>query len=229
MPDVDFVMGCGDPPCAALPSPQRGRRRRLSEGLALTQLPRSDRASGATTRAFGDDGGGVDRGGSKSSQAAPSSQGAQQRLVDDFGTLLPLLSDAVAADDADAAAADATGGGRDDGESNGAARQRQQGPTPGGYAGGRDLQRWGSEAGRLRGRRLAGRKAKPPAWPLPMFSYDTAESHSDIPFPDFSYWGHEQDRLWGESPCRHHASYNTVHVSHFKDTMHTVHRVMLVT
>ena len=31
----------------------------------------------------------------------------------------------------------------------------------------------------------------------PIFGYTTAEGFADVPFPDFSYWGHEHGRLVG--------------------------------
>jgi len=32
----------------------------------------------------------------------------------------------------------------------------------------------------------------------PIFGYTTGEGFTDVPFPDFSYWGHEHGRLIGE-------------------------------
>ena len=197
-------MGCGDAPCAALPAPRRGRRRRLSEALLHARPPHSNRTSVEKRTAFGDNSSGGRDGGRKNAQGAPRGQGNQLRLVDDFGTLLPEQNDSAAA----GTAASGTGGGCDGRQGGGAAQRRQQGRNPGRDGGCAALQSWGGGAGGPRGRQLAGRKAKPPAWPLPMFSYDTSESHSDIPFPDFSYWGHEQDRLWGQSCRRHHASHH---------------------
>ena len=31
----------------------------------------------------------------------------------------------------------------------------------------------------------------------PIFGYTTTENFTDIPFPDFSYWGHEHGRIGG--------------------------------
>ena len=31
----------------------------------------------------------------------------------------------------------------------------------------------------------------------PIFGYTTAAGFTDVPFPDFSYWGHEHGRLVG--------------------------------
>lgn len=31
----------------------------------------------------------------------------------------------------------------------------------------------------------------------PIFGYTTAAGYADVPFPDFSYWGHEHGRLVG--------------------------------
>lgn len=36
-----------------------------------------------------------------------------------------------------------------------------------------------------------------PAGP-PMFGYNSDPAHEDVPFPDYSYWGHEYTRLRGE-------------------------------
>ena len=32
----------------------------------------------------------------------------------------------------------------------------------------------------------------------PIFGYTTTEGFQDIPFPDFSFWGHEHTRMRGE-------------------------------
>lgn len=45
-----------------------------------------------------------------------------------------------------------------------------------------------------------------PPPPPPVFGYTTAPGFAEIPFPDFSYWGHEMDRLTGApsfpaAPC----------------------------
>lgn len=39
-----------------------------------------------------------------------------------------------------------------------------------------------------------------PAGP-PIFGYNSDPAHEDVPFPDYSYWGHEYTRLRGKS-CR---------------------------
>ena len=36
--------------------------------------------------------------------------------------------------------------------------------------------------------------------PPPIFSPDTSADHTDLPMPDFSYWGHEMSRLLGATP-----------------------------
>ena len=33
--------------------------------------------------------------------------------------------------------------------------------------------------------------------PPPVFGYTATENFTDIPFPDFSYWGHEHGRIGG--------------------------------
>ncbi len=42
-----------------------------------------------------------------------------------------------------------------------------------------------------------GGKQEPPP---PVFGYTTTENFTDIPFPDFSYWGHEHGRIGGAPP-----------------------------
>lgn len=37
--------------------------------------------------------------------------------------------------------------------------------------------------------------------PPPIFGYTAAEGFTDVPFPDFSYWGHEHGRLVGGFGC----------------------------
>ena len=37
--------------------------------------------------------------------------------------------------------------------------------------------------------------------PTPMFGYNSAAGYWDIPFPDFTFWGHEHSWLLGER-CR---------------------------
>ena len=37
-----------------------------------------------------------------------------------------------------------------------------------------------------------------PAGP-PIFGYNSDPAHEDVPFPDYSYWGHEYTRLRGKS------------------------------
>ena len=36
--------------------------------------------------------------------------------------------------------------------------------------------------------------------PTPMFGYNSAEGYWDIPFPDFTFYGHEHSWLVGEAP-----------------------------
>ncbi len=44
----------------------------------------------------------------------------------------------------------------------------------------------------------------------PILGYNSDPAHEDIPFPDYSYWGHEYTRLRGDFPCciasLHHTS-----------------------
>ncbi len=35
----------------------------------------------------------------------------------------------------------------------------------------------------------------------PILGYNSDPAHEDIPFPDYSYWGHEYTRLRGDFPC----------------------------
>lgn len=53
----------------------------------------------------------------------------------------------------------------------------------------------------------AGQKPSGP----PIFGYNSDPAHEDVPFPDYSYWGHEYTRLRGasahlgvQSPCGLH-------------------------
>lgn len=46
----------------------------------------------------------------------------------------------------------------------------------------------------------SGAVGKPP--PPPMFGYTTSAGFADIPFPDFSFWGHEHSRMRGEARQR---------------------------
>lgn len=34
--------------------------------------------------------------------------------------------------------------------------------------------------------------------PPPIFGYNSDVNHSDIPFPDYTYWGHEYQHLTGQ-------------------------------
>lgn len=47
----------------------------------------------------------------------------------------------------------------------------------------------------------AGRAGGAPAPPI--FGYTTSEGFQDIPFPDFSFWGHEHGRMRGEARRLH--------------------------
>lgn len=40
-----------------------------------------------------------------------------------------------------------------------------------------------------------------PAGP-PIFGYNSDPAHEDVPFPDYSYWGHEYTRLRGDCFAR---------------------------
>lgn len=52
-------------------------------------------------------------------------------------------------------------------------------------------------------RSLKGAKDPRQRWPRPLFSFDTAETHSDLIFPDYTYWGHEHEVLLGAPVSTH--------------------------
>ena len=43
--------------------------------------------------------------------------------------------------------------------------------------------------------------------PTPMFGYNSAEGYWDIPFPDFTFYGHEHSWLVGKDLCLPRALY----------------------
>lgn len=194
VPDVDIVMGCGDAPCSNLPKhelPAKPGRRRVHAAAA------AGRAGIATTAAAdqhaGGGGAGIrasgGRAASNDSGSAGGSSGSCQRRVNDFGSLLPGCGGCGGCSGCsgrDSSSEDSVRDGADGSE--------EVGSSDGSHGGGgRCLD---PSDGISRRQALAVKDSGPA---FPMFTYDTDAAHADIPFPDFSYWGHEFDRLWGES------------------------------
>lgn len=184
VPDVDIVIGCGDNPCARLPRPGRG---------AATTGRRQDRRRLAAAAAEWP-GGAQPVDGSASNVSGGSSGGgcAKHPRVDAVGTLLPSCRHISGRASSSGGASNSShpwvaGSGSGNGGISSASR-------------GTDLRFSGDSR---HPRALQGTDAEPNPV-LPMFMYDTRETYADIPFPDFSYWGHEVDRLWGATQILPH-------------------------
>lgn len=177
VPDVDFIMGCGDAPCFKLPELQRPSTSARSGG---TKRRMQAQAAGAAM-GFGSTAASSSGGGGDNSSGGGHIHGSRCRsrpAVDAFGTLLPCSNSSRSGSNT----AVEHGSGSD------SSGDRIRGGSGGANGGS------GSAGGSSSRRALAGKAAQPEV-PLPMFLYDTKETHADIPFPDFSYWGHEMDRL----------------------------------
>ena len=203
VPDVDIVLGCGDSPCSKLPSPKRPaagrrhRRRRQLHADMADDMPRHGKSAAAGSTGNGSSTAAHCRGHGRS-----GSRG--QPEVDDFGTLLPkpqcgsIQADSSGADGAAADSSSLSAGTAGSSGQMSSVHSIRRWTGGGGVGGGSGGGMHPAEDSQQR-RALAEDSAEPepPPPPLPMFMYDTRETHADIPFPDFSYWGHEMDRLWG--------------------------------
>ena len=204
VPDVDIVLGCGDSPCSKLPSPKRPAAGRLRRRRRLrASMPHDTTRHGNAASAGGGGGGGNGSHSSGHCGCHGSSGSRGQPEVDDFGTLLPTLRCGGIQQDEESSSADSAVGGRSSLSAGAGAGSVTGGRSSsvhstvssGGGGGGGGQAAVGSQQRRALAEDPAEREPPPP--PLPMFMYDTRETHADIPYPDFSYWGHEMDRLWG--------------------------------